>query len=1644
MKSNRRFSVRILSFLLVAIMLAAGASVGVSALAGAPVSEAGGERPFAELTYDEVTKTFSLLVDAERFDILAEKGSAITAEDLRALLPAGLNAAVEAGDLGATLSALGIDAAALLDAELFESVLGAENLSLIFEEYLTISVLLKVMTHEQLLSAVNTDKAFAGLDYEAVKGLVTDDIAKKLVNDEAVGKLLADETVRRALLTDAVMCALVTSELAEELCADLDSAALFTQQSLVDLVGEANAALILADGEIAFAEIFAYATVEDFFAKIVSPSALIEKIGEDKVISILRAAYTNEQIIDKLGVPLIVDTVGASVLLSYVDIKAVLSEIPDAQLIEIVDAGAVIENASLPMLFSYISKNDLVNYVLPALQGFLIEQVSLITLNGTDIYSGGKIHFATAVEAVLSSIASLSEFAASDSAYLAEYALVAKAAKGDISLGLKIGFSGDTEGVKSLLGRLSERVDLSYEDGILSLSADLGSTVSAMYAGLLASDTADGELKQKMITLFVASGDELRELFEGTTAEELLEVLSYAPQGSVIHRIYTFLEGKADAAARINAVKDRVINSSFYQEHGMTLYKLYERIMRESLAEWSTDAGVFEADESYTFDAVSFIARSFESLKSIAALCDDRELTVTVDFHLELAGLNRLHIVNEDGGEQFSYLLPAGAELAYVLARPEVQALGVSRWSLDGYAEATVMPDGNAVLAPLGTYTVTFYEENGAVLQVFALPLSENFDKTTAPAISPKAHYSTEWVYEYDGRNIKARPEYTPIEYQVVFSVVEGEEVIFYTTRTYTVESMTLDEPIPPVRVGYTAKWEYDLTVLTDIEAEIVYTPIEYTATFTDLLGNTIDTLTFTVEHDVIPVPDTLPTLAGYTFAWPTVPVPAVPADLTIQVLRTPITYYVICRVDGQEYARVPYTVADSSVVLPVVPGRIGYIGAWSSYTLGTANVTVDAVYTARACDYGEQGMGVYGDPPAMPAKKGYTAVWDYLLLADGTMSARPIYSPIVYEAEIDLGELGDGTHKVYFDATDNLDRLLREEIKALIDSKVLAEKPGYEIVYTINRATTVRLSAVLLAESEKYYENVSVTLAYAPIEYEALVKVDGIVIERVPYTVETVTLGPSSAIPAKSGYDAKWSAFTATVGGTEIHAEYTPITYTATFVIDGVVVSTQTFTVETDKLATVEIPEKAGYRSRWPAYTLGAANLRVEAIYTATPAAILYNPLFWVAVALVLILLIVLLVIFLRKKKKDDSDDSDPTPAPIDSSDGDAAEEPIAEEPVVEEPVAEEPVAEEPAPAPQPMKKIVVPEGERSAAVAQALSTLHQDASDDDMSTMLVMPDGRHVLIKYRKSFRARMIQSCDEAKTYYSDVKNYLLSFDGVTASDSWNYEGFANGRKQIAKINVSGKTVVVFLALDPATLEGSKYKYDDVGARKRFEKTPVKIKVRSPRSLKWAKELIDMTMEANGRPFVALSEQNYMDPYEEKEPLIARDLIQVTAKDVATGAKVDEEEIVNLIENGARIEHSAEGHASLTESAERDADAVGTVADEPILPTLEDVTVEEAAEMVADEYAETHILHNHSASHKGKLEIINIDTLNEAYENGQTVTLTSLIEKGLLPKSTGRLKVLARGHLAKALRVEADAYSLDAVKMILLTGGTPILLD
>ena len=105
---------------------------------------------------------------------------------------------------------------------------------------------------------------------------------------------------------------------------------------------------------------------------------------------------------------------------------------------------------------------------------------------------------------------------------------------------------------------------------------------------------------------------------------------------------------------------------------------------------------------------------------------------------------------------------------------------------------------------------------------------------------------------------------------------------------------------------------------------------------------------------------------------------------------------------------------------------------------------------------------------------------------------------------------------------------------------------------------------------------------------------------------------------------------------------------------------------------------------------------------------------------------------------------------------------------------------------------------------------------------------------------------------------------------------------------------------------------------------------------------------------------------------------------------------------------------------------------------------VTAAEVDSIMQDEVAEVLIekSEDEEVSDRTKVGIINIDMLSRTFADGETVTLEEIKKrvKGFDKKVT-YIKVLARGVLDKKLTVKADAFSIQAVKMILLTGGKVI---
>ncbi len=197
-------------------------------------------------------------------------------------------------------------------------------------------------------------------------------------------------------------------------------------------------------------------------------------------------------------------------------------------------------------------------------------------------------------------------------------------------------------------------------------------------------------------------------------------------------------------------------------------------------------------------------------------------------------------------------------------------------------------------------------------------------------------------------------------------------------------------------------------------------------------------------------------------------------------------------------------------------------------------------------------------------------------------------------------------------------------------------------------------------------------------------------------------------------------------------------------------------------------------------------------------------------------------------------------------------AEEPVVEEveEVVEEVVAEEPVEEIVEEAPVEESVVEAPVEEEIAASAEPVYEEDGEGQLIDAETGLVL--------RLKRSFTAKMKQSDEKVKSYYSDIKNALVSYKRINSNVSWHGDRFNFGRDTVAKISINGKTLCFYLALDPndPELKSTVYHQKDVGDQKAYESTPFLVKVKSDAAVKKAVRLVVILAEKLG----AEAEENY----------------------------------------------------------------------------------------------------------------------------------------------------------------------------------------
>lgn len=317
-----------------------------------------------------------------------------------------------------------------------------------------------------------------------------------------------------------------------------------------------------------------------------------------------------------------------------------------------------------------------------------------------------------------------------------------------------------------------------------------------------------------------------------------------------------------------------------------------------------------------------------------------------------------------------------------------------------------------------------------------------------------------------------------------------------------------------------------------------------------------------------------------------------------------------------------------------------------------------------------------------------------------------------------------------------------------------------------------------------------------------------------------------------------------------------------------------------------------------------------------------------------------------------------------------------------------------------------ILREAEAELAPDTVPETVHDDVDEKTAERKAVSKNGetRYIVIKYSKSFLAKLIQSDNETKRRYSVIKNRLLSYEGVKSRISWKWESFRIGRNTLAKLRLRGKTLSLCLALKADDYAETKYIVENLAEIKSFAGTPCVYRIKNDRRLKYSEELIVDLMRKNGlaeKPSANTKDYAALYPYEDTDALIERNLIKVLTDDEAqSGTKFKPSEI------------------------------------------RQSITVQEADSLMQDEVAATLIEKSNGTSDRTKQSIVNIDTLSHYFSSGEIVTLKEVIKRiPAVSSKTTYIKVLARGTLNKALIVEADSFSLQAVKMIVLTGGTAI---
>ena len=176
----------------------------------------------------------------------------------------------------------------------------------------------------------------------------------------------------------------------------------------------------------------------------------------------------------------------------------------------------------------------------------------------------------------------------------------------------------------------------------------------------------------------------------------------------------------------------------------------------------------------------------------------------------------------------------------------------------------------------------------------------------------------------------------------------------------------------------------------------------------------------------------------------------------------------------------------------------------------------------------------------------------------------------------------------------------------------------------------------------------------------------------------------------------------------------------------------------------------------------------------------------------------------------------------------------------------AEEVVAEIEEVVPVTLEEPITDEPQQPACSDEPADEVEQEVAAVEVErakTKLNIPVGK------KRTFAEKMTEADEENQAIYNLLKNELMSYKKVSNRLTKVIDIFKHKGAYLAKVGLTGKTVKLHLALDPSEYAVTKYHHQDLGEKKKYEFVPLALKVKSPRSQKYALELIAGVMEKAG---------------------------------------------------------------------------------------------------------------------------------------------------------------------------------------------------